>query len=211
MREIWFVALMALTFATVQPAAADSPKPSSAVSSTLLSLSKEDRILGKPDAPITIVEYASLSCPHCAEFEKSVLPPLQKKWIDTGKAKLVLRDFPLDGPALQAAVLARCVPANRFYPFVETLFGAQEEWVLAKDQKAALARIARLGGVGPKEFDTCMSNKGLQDQVAQSRLVASQQLNVGATPTFFINGTKFEGAPTQEALDQALTAAAAKS
>src|SRR5467141_2382373 len=116
-----------------------SPRPADAAAG--LSVTTDDRILGNPDAPITIVEYASLTCPHCAHFANEVLPELKKKWIDTGKAKLVLRDYPLDEPALRAAMIARCAPPDRFYAYVDTLFAAQEKWVMAKDYREALAPI----------------------------------------------------------------------
>lgn len=210
MREIWFVALLGLFLAGVHPAVAQSPKPA-ADADKVLSLTKNDRILGKPDAPITIIEYASLTCPHCAHFEDQVLPQIEKKWIDTGKAKLVMRDFPLDQRALQAEALARCVPPQNYYPLVKMLFQSQEQWVLAKDWPAALARTVRLAGIGKDKFDSCLADQKLTDGVAQSRLTAAQQLGVDATPTFFVNGKKFEGEPTVEAFDQLLSGLAGKS
>ena len=208
MREMWFCLLIALTLGTlplspVQAAGGDPAKD--------LAVQPSDRVLGKPDAPITIIEYASLTCPHCAHFDVDVLPKLKQKWIDTGKAKLVLRDFPLDEPALRAAMVARCAPAERFYPLIDTFFAQQEQWVTARDYRTALEKLAKLGGISEKEFKACISDKKLEDQVAQSRLTASQQLGVDATPTFFINGKKFDGAPTVEAFDQALSGAAPKS
>jgi protein-disulfide isomerase len=140
-----------------------------------------------------------------------VLPKLKEKWIDTGKAKLILRDYPLDEPALRAAMVARCAPADRFYPLIDTFFAQQEQWATSRDYRAALEKLVKLGGMSDKEFKACISDKKLEDQVAQSRLVASQQLGVDATPTFFINGKKFDGAPTVEAFDQALSGAAPKS
>jgi protein-disulfide isomerase len=208
MREIWFCLLIVLSLGSALPnpaqaAAGDASKE--------LAVQPSDRVLGKPDAPITIIEYASLTCPHCAHFDLEVLPKLKEKWIDSGKAKLVLRDFPLDEPALRAAMVARCAPPDRFYPLVDTFFGQQEQWVTARDYRAALEKLAKLGGISNKEFAACISDKKLEDQVAQSRLTAAQQLGVDATPTFFINGKKFDGAPTVEAFDQALSGAAAKS
>jgi protein-disulfide isomerase len=208
MREIWFAVLIALTLAGAFPAAAQAPNP---VDAGALVLTEQDRVLGKSDAPITIVEYASLSCPHCAHFATEILPKLKEKWIDTGKARLILRDFPLDEPALRAEMVARCVPPERFYPLVETLFETQEKWVVAKDWRAALERIARLGGIGKKEFDACFTDKALEDRVTQSRLTAGQLLGVNSTPTFFINGKKFDGTPTFEAFDQLLSGLAEKS
>jgi protein-disulfide isomerase len=208
MREIWFCLLIVLSLGTLSPtpalaAAGDAAKE--------LAVQPSDRILGKAEAPITIIEYASLTCPHCAHFDVTVLPKLKEKWIDTGKAKLILRDYPLDEPALRAAMVARCAPADRFYPLIDTFFAQQEQWVTSRDYRAALEKLVKLGGMSDKEFKTCISDKKLEDQVAQSRLVASQQLGVDATPTFFINGKKFDGAPTVEAFDQALSGAAPKS
>jgi protein-disulfide isomerase len=211
MREMWFALVAVLTLAGVDPAAAQTPSKPAANAANLLAPTPQDRILGKPDAPITIIEYASLTCPHCAHFEKEVLPKLKEKWVDTGKAKLILRDFPLDEPAMRAAMVARCAPPDRFYPLVDTFFADQDKWVTQRDYRAALERLAKLGGVGDKEFKTCISDKKLEDQVAQSRLTASQDLGVDATPTFFINGTKYNGDPTVEAFDQLLSGLAAKS
>ena len=209
MRDIWFAAIALLTLAGPLPALAQAPgQPPAAAQGELLALTPDDRILGKPDAPITIVEYASLTCPHCSHFATEVLPKLKQKWIDTGKAKLVLRDYPLDEPALRAAMIARCAPPDKFYAFIDTLFGAQQQWVLAKDYKAELARLALLGGMNKTQFDACLANKPGEDKVLQSRLVATQQLAVNSTPTFFINGTRFEGAPEEDALDAALAHAA---
>lgn len=208
MREIWFCLLIVLSLGTLVPrpalaAAGDAAKE--------LAVQPSDRILGKADAPITIIEYASLTCPHCAHFDVTVLPKLKEKWIDTGKAKLILRDYPLDEPALRAAMVARCAPADRFYPLIDTFFAQQEQWVTSRDYRAGLEKLVKLGGMSEKEFKACISDKKLEDQVAQSRLTASQQLGVDATPTFFINGKKFDGAPTVEAFDQALSGAAPKS
>jgi protein-disulfide isomerase len=209
MREIWFAVLIALTLAGVHPAAAQAPNL--VVDTGALVVTGQDRVLGKSDAPITIVEYASLSCSHCARFANDVLPKLREKWIDGGKARLILRDFPLDEPALRAAMVARCAAPERYYPLVETLFETQDKWVVAKDWRAALERIARLAGIGKKEFDACFADKSLEDRVAQSRLTAGQQLGVASTPTFFVNGKKYDGAPTFEAFDQLLSGLAEKS
>jgi protein-disulfide isomerase len=209
MQKIWFALLFLAVAVTALPAATQ-PAGAPPDAKSLLAVNEHDRILGKPEAPITVVEYASMTCPHCAHFAKDVLPKLKTKWIDTGKAKLVLRDYPLDQLALHAAVLARCAPPDRFYPLVETLFETQENWVLSKEWRSALERTARLAGIGKKDFDACLANQQLENQVLQSRLTATQ-LGVNSTPTFFINGTKFEGAPTAEAFDKALSAAAEKS
>jgi protein-disulfide isomerase len=208
MREIWFAVLVGLTLAGVSSALAQAPKPED---TNALAVTGQDRMLGNPDAPITIVEYASLTCPHCAHFATEVLPKLREKWIDPGKARLVFRAFPLDEAALRAEMVARCAPPERYFPLIETLFAAQDKWVVAKDWHGALERIARLAGIGKKEFDACLADKALEDQVAQSRLTAAQQLGVNSTPSFFINSTKFNGEPTFEAFDKLLSGMAGKS
>ena len=146
MREIWAAMVFALALAGAHPAAAQAPKPdgvapgATASTESLLAPTEQDRVLGKPDAPITIIEYASLSCSHCAHFANAVLPKLKENWLDTGKAKLILRDFPLDEPALRAGMVARCAPPERYYPLVDTLFEMQDKWVVARDSHAAASR-----------------------------------------------------------------------
>jgi protein-disulfide isomerase len=213
MRKIWFALLGAVSIVLVspEPIQAGAPHRLVAEAQTSLALTKDDRVLGNPDAPITIVEYASLTCPHCAHFANDVLPELKKKWIDTGKAKLVLRDYPLDEPALRAAMITRCAPPDRFYAYVDTFFGSQEKWVTARDYRDALARLVKLGGMSRDEFDNCLKNTALENKIVEGRLIASKELDVNSTPTFFINGTKFTGAPTVEEFDKVLSGLSAKS
>ncbi|MBV9524031.1 MAG: DsbA family protein [Alphaproteobacteria bacterium] len=177
---------------------------------TTPALSPDDRILGKPDAPVTIIEYASLTCPHCAAFDRETLPKLKAEWIDTGKAKLVFRDFPLDGAALKAAVLARCAPPDKFYGFIDTLFSSQESWGRGGDPTAGLARIAKLGGMNDAQFQACMKNEALQNAVLGMRMVGEKQYHVESTPTFYINGKPLVGALPYEQFETALKAAEPK-
>ncbi len=204
MRDIRFALLFVTALVAVFPAVAQAPQ-APADPAALLKVTPQDRVLGQADAPITILEYASMTCPHCAHFTNEVLPELKKKWIDTGKVKLVMRPFPLDQVALRAEMLARCLPPERYYPMIETLFKTQEKWAVSQDWRPALERTARLAGVSGKDFDSCLANKALEDEIVQSRLTASTQLDVNATPTLFVNGKKFEGPPTAEALDEALS------
>ena len=214
MREIWFAVLGILSLLLVSPGSPEAAGPYQmlADAQSVLQITKDDRILGSLEAPITIVEYASLTCPHCAHFANDVLPEIKKEWIDTGKAKLVLRDFPLDEPALRAAMITRCAPPNRYYAFADTFFAAQEKWVRSSDYREALARLAKLGGMGQEEFDACLANTALENKIVEGRLKASQELNVDSTPTFFVNGSKLAGAPTAEEFQKLLSGlAAAKS
>ena len=213
MREIWFSLLGILSLLLVSTGSPEAAAPHLmlADAQTVLQISKDDRILGNPEAPITIVEYASLTCPHCAHFANDVLPVIKKAWIDTGKAKLVLRDFPLDELALRAAMIARCAPPDRYYAFADTFFAAQEKWVRSPDYREALARLAKLGGMSKEEFDACLKNTELENKIVEGRLKATQELEVNSTPTFFVNGSKLADAPTVEELEKLLSGLAAKS
>jgi protein-disulfide isomerase len=204
MRKIW-LALAALCVAAVPLGALPAVGAESAVPTA----SPEDHVLGKADAPITIIEYASLTCPHCAEFERDTLPKIKEAWIDTGKAKLIFRDFPLDGLALRAAMLARCAPPERYFAFIDTLFQSQATWA-RNDWEPALGRIGKLGGVSDEQFQKCMKDDSLGNAVVAMRSAASDQYGVDSTPTFFVNGTKLVGAQSYAAFEKALTAALPK-
>jgi protein-disulfide isomerase len=167
-----------------------------------------DLVEGKADAPVTIIEYASLTCPHCAAFDAETLPQLKKEWIDSGKAKLVFRDFPLDGLALKGAKLARCAPPERFYGFIDVLFRQQDVWARAGDPQVALGRIAKLGGMSDDQFQTCMKDDAVENQILAGRMAAEKDAKVESTPTFFINGKMLVGALPYNSFDDALKAAA---
>jgi protein-disulfide isomerase len=170
----------------------------------------QDYVLGKADAPVTIIDYASLTCPHCAAFERETLPKIKENWIDTGKAKLVFRDFPLDGWALRAAMVARCAPPERYFGFIDALFQSQDVWARAANPQAALGRLAKLGGISDDKFQSCMKDDKLADTVAAERLAAEKQYGVESTPTFFVNGVKLVGEQSYADFDKALTAAQPK-
>jgi protein-disulfide isomerase len=205
--KVWFALVALVSFSLTTPILAQTPAAplTEATSADPLTLTANDRVLGKPDAPITIIEYGSLTCSHCAEFDTEVLPKLKEKWLDSGRAKLVFRPFPRNDIDLHASTVALCVAPDRFYAFAGALFSSQEQWLTAPDPKAALARIALLGGVNKDKFNTCWDDKAIGDNLLASRLVASQKLGVVTTPTLFINGRKFDSAPTADAIDAALT------
>lgn len=150
--------------------------------------------LGDPKAPITIIEYSSLTCPHCASFHKNTFPRIKERYIDTGKARLIYRDFPFDRTALFASALARCAGADRFFRFIDALFGAQASWSRAADPVAALVRIGRLGGLERAEIDACLGDKTLLDGILAMRVDGAKNFEVSSTPTFIINGEKLVGA-----------------
>lgn len=153
---------------------------------------EDDIVLGDMDAPITLIEYASLSCPHCAHFHNNLLPEIKKDYVDTGKVKFVFRSFPLDLPALKGTVLAYCAGESRFYAFLRVLFDTQESWAFQKNFLEMLANIGKLGGVKGEEFDACMDDKTLEEKILQTKLVGAKEMDVKSTPTFYINGEKFE-------------------
>ena len=190
-----------------QPSSATPPAPSPASSSAALPEPLKldgDRILGKADAPITIVEYASLTCPHCARFHKETLPQIKAAYIDTGKAKLIYRDFPFDGLALRAAALARCAPQERYFAVIDTLFQQQDNWTRAKDPLASLSSIGKLAGMSQATIDACFQDAKLLDQIAQARMDGEKTFGVDSTPSFIIGGKKISGAQPFEEFDKLL-------
>ena len=157
-----------------------------------------ERMLGNAGAPVTIVEYASFTCPHCARFHADILPELKKAYIDAGKARLVFRDFPLDRSAFAASVVARCASAGRYYGVVDLLFREQPRWAGARDAMAALRRLATLAGISKKKLDACLKDEKLQNAILQQRLTATKKFNVTSTPTLIVNGAKYHGGLTLE-------------
>lgn len=163
-----------------------------------------ERVLGKADAPVTIIEFASLTCPHCKNFDLNVLPKLKAAYIDTGKVKFIYRDFPLDGRALLAAMVARCAPKERYFAFLDALYRGQDTWARAQDAIQALGQMARVGGMSQEDFDACIKNKDLFEAIKKDALDGEAKYKIESTPTFIINGKKMDGAYTFEAFEAAL-------
>ena len=159
-------------------------------------ITADDYVLGRSDAPVTIVEYASLTCQHCADFHKKELPELKKAYISTGKVRLVYRDFPLDRLALAGSVLARCFERDRFFAFIGILFQDQTRWARSGNPMKSLGQIARLGGMTPEKYNACFKDKKLQTAVLEQRLHGSKTFQINSTPTLLINGRKFSGGLT---------------
>ena len=182
--------------ASAQAPAAEEAQPAAAPEPSATEQALADRILGDPDAPVTIYEFSSFTCPHCATFHIETLPVLKEKYIDTGKVKLVFKDFPFDQFALLAGLLARCAPSERYYGFVDVLFLRQMQWARSRNPIQALAQIGRLGGVSKEAFDACIGDQDLVNGLLEQRLAASETYNIQSTPTFIFNqGTaRLEGA-----------------
>jgi len=161
--------------------------------------------MGKDDAPVTIVEYASMTCSHCAHFHNTVFPKVKEKYIDTGKVRFIMREFPLDNLAAAASRLARCAGGDKTYPFIEALFQKQDQWAFVRGNPVPeLFKLAKQAGFTQESFDKCITDQELQDKVVSVRTRAAEKFGVNATPTFFINGKRLPDAPTIEAFDKAL-------
>lgn len=169
-----------------------------------------ERILGRADAPVTITEYASFTCPHCAALHTGALMQIKKEYIDTGRVRLIYRDFPLDQVAEAASMMARCAQPSRYFPLVQMLYRSQPNWARASNPAAALAQIGRLAGISQKTFDACMSNRALYESIINSRNTASKTKQVRSTPTLFLGDEMIQGELTAARLKVMLDDALAK-
>ena len=158
------------------------------------------------DAPVTIIEYASMTCPHCAHFDTEVLPAVKPALIDSGKVRLVFRDYPLDALALRGAMLVRCAGNDRAFGMLDLLFQRQVAWATSQDPRAALLGLANQAGMSEADFNACMDNKEIQDAVTQSRVTAEQAYKINSTPSFLINGRLIVGAPEPQEMIQLVDA-----
>lgn len=156
-------------------------------------IAPDDIALGKADAPVTVIAYVSLTCPHCREFEETVFPKIKSTYIDTGKVRWVVRDFPLDKAALDAAMVARCAGPDRRFALISLFFDRQEGWAGASDPVSAMTKVAGLAGMTSANVSACLKNKGVEKAVLDQRLQAEKVFGVDATPTFIVNGTKHVG------------------
>jgi protein-disulfide isomerase len=160
-----------------------------------------DLVLGKADAPVTIVEYASMTCPHCANFHKTTYPALKSKYIDTGKVRFIFREFPLDDLAVAASMLARCAGAEKSMALIDVLFASQDKWAV-RDPVPALLQIAKQAGFTQASFDECLKDQKLYNNILAMRERGSKEFKVESTPTLFVNGKLQKGGATIEELDK---------
>jgi len=160
-----------------------------------------DHVVGAAEAPVTIVEYASMTCPHCADFHNKTYPELKKRYIDTGKVRFIFREFPLDPLAAAGFMLARCAGEGKYYPMIETLFHQQKTWAVQKPIPPLLA-IAKQAGFTQQSFEQCLANQKLLDDIEKVRERAASKFGVTSTPTFFINGERAAGALSIEDLEK---------
>ena len=154
-----------------------------------------DMALGTADAAVTITEYASMTCPHCAAFNATVFPKLKAEYIDTGKVRYIFREFPLDIKAAAGSMLTRCIAngdAQKYFAVTDMLFRSQNDWVV-KNTTETLTRIGKQAGLSQQQVEACLKDQALLDKIAADQKYASDILKVDSTPTFFINGEKIKG------------------
>jgi protein-disulfide isomerase len=162
-----------------------------------------DLALGKEDAPVTIIEYASMTCPHCAAFHKTTYAALKTKYIDTGKVRFIFREFPLDEVALAASMLARCAGGDKSMAMIEALFASQDTWA-TRQPIPPLLQIAKQAGFTQATFDACLKDTKLYENIVAVRERASKNFKVESTPTLFINGKMQKGGISIEELEKVI-------
>ena len=160
-----------------------------------------EQAIGDANAPITIVEYASMSCPHCATFAATTFPELKRRYIDSGKVRFIFREFPLDGPGYAAAMLPRCAGSDRFFSTVDLLFDRQRSWLVEQPLPPLLA-AAQQQGFTQDSFNACLQNQKIFDGIGWVRARAMEKFKVGSTPTFFINGKMHAGNVSIEEMER---------
>jgi protein-disulfide isomerase len=158
-----------------------------------------DLVVGSADAPITVVEYASMTCGHCAAFHNNVFPKLKEKYVDTGKVRFIMREFPLDNLAAAASMLARCAGEGKTYPMITVLFAKQDDWAFVRTNPVPeLFKFAKQAGFTQESFDKCLADQKLLDDITAARARAVDVFGVNSTPTFFINGKKLVGGSLED-------------
>ena len=162
---------------------------------SVLEIKDNDFVIGDKDAPITIIEYASMSCSHCATFHNSTLNDLKTEYIDTGKVRFVFRDFPFNYPALLGSMMMRCIPNEVRYDYMNALYLLQKSWVVRENATTMqeLYKIMQSGGMTKDEFDACYSNEQLENEILEGVIAAQKEFNIRSTPSFLVNGKLIEG------------------
>jgi len=165
-----------------------------------------DEVVGKPDAPITIIEYSSLTCPHCAKFHAEAFPLVKKNWIDTGKARLIFRDLPWDPLAQATAMVSHC-SGDRYFAFIDTFFRTQNQWARNPQPLDAIKTIAKLGGMSSDQVDKCIADSAMLNEINTRKDDGMKRYNVDSTPSFIINGKLYSGDMSYDDFAKLLAAA----
>jgi protein-disulfide isomerase len=160
-----------------------------------------DKVLGDEKAPVTIIEYASATCSHCADFTVKTFPQIKQKYIDTGKVRFIFREFPFDPVAAGAFMLARCAPEDKYFPVLDLLFHTQRQWAVEKPL-GPLLTVAKQAGYTEETFKACLANQTVLDGIEWVRNRGAEKFKVDSTPTFFVNGQIYKGALSVEEFDK---------
>ena len=168
----------------------------------------DEKVLGDPSASVTIIEFASLSCPHCAEFHKTRFDWLKENYIDTGKVRFIFRDFPLNRPALLGSMVAHCADPSKYFAYLSLLFKNQEKWAFSQPVEEQLVKLARVSGMGQEKLLNCLQDEALAEKIIQSRLESQNTYNIESTPSFLVGDQLIVGVPSEERLRELIEGAA---
>jgi len=186
-----FFYLLCIFILIIKPVLSESAGSKSILSESadyLLEIVEDDFVIGDLNAPVTIIEYASLSCSHCADFHIDTLPKLKKEFVDTSKVRIVFRDFPFNYPALLGSMVLKCVSEDVRYQYLNALYQLQSKWVLRENAKTIqeLYKIMQSGGMTKEEFNKCIENSALEERIIQGVINAQNEFNIKSTPSFII-------------------------
>lgn len=199
------------TFALGHSALAEGTPAQKTIESTPSPLG--DRMMGNPAASVTMIEYASATCPHCAAFHVNILPSVKREYIDTGKVKFIFREFPLDSLALGVSMLTRCLPEAKFFDVTEEFFRTQETWARAQNPEVEITKITTKAGMDKSTFDTCISNQEMAKNMVEYSRKSGQDFGIKGTPAVFLNGVAMDDvrelAKVRSAIDAALNSSSA--
>lgn len=206
-----FTAALALTGAAAAIGLSPLRLISEAAAQTAADVAKPvslpDMALGPKDAAVTVTEFASMTCPHCAAFTENVFPKIKSEFIDTNKIRFVFREFPLDIKAAAGSMLARCIAkddSGKYFAVIDMLFKQQNDWVL-KNTAETLTRIGKQAGLSQQAVEECLKDQALLDKIAADQKFANEVLKVNSTPTFFINGEMLRGEQTFDEFSKKIT------
>jgi protein-disulfide isomerase len=177
--------------ATSSQAASTPAATQTAQAGTPLEIRPDDHVLGKADAPVTIIEYGSFTCPHCAHFNNETLPRIESEFVEKGQVRLVFREFLRNQVDIAASLLVRCAPQESYFKLVDVLFRSQDSWAFGDKPIDALKQIGRTAGLDPAKLDQCLADQALQQKLIAQTQEAIDQLKVEGTPTFFVNGAMY--------------------
>ena len=197
--------------ATAGPAKTEPPAQTASDATTVAlgEVKPADHVLGDPDAPVTMIEYASMTCPHCATFHQETLPKLKENFIEPGRVKLVFRHYPLDQRAMRASLLAECFEGKRFFSMLDILFKQQQGWARADNPDQHFRKLAGMAGLDGDTVNGCLNDDSTRDNILRRQLKARRDADVRSTPSFLIDGETVAGNPGYEALAKKLRNAGA--